>query len=998
MIWFSRRLLSAHATRATGDADLPDALHLRLIPDNAIGLPLTPFLVYPMGTRPMRAYGELVDNGDGTRRVIVPEIAARDGVIVAAEALSHDSKHDWLAAMHGDGLRIAVKRSQHPHQIAAPRLDQLRVSQSVEAVRFFSARPTDLEKLVMGKPPYPPLALPIAAELPWYAGGDGRDAGVKRVMAGAPLRLTPVDRPDGPRASLTPDDEWARLASQVDDLDGMLAAMLGQDGQTPAEILLAQNGVDENGVMQSISSQILSDVMLRSVDPGIARYLGFAAAFDDRGGTPREGEIPALGAVALFALPRGIVQQLSRFGAGPPDGEPDPALIEAFARLFPGVERALDLARKFDHWIGAISTVAAAPPQPDTPEIPGLDAQQGRWRSSDDGGSFAQGFVIRRPPLAPLVAVARDERGWTPRHDMSEAGRHAIRLVGTRIDPSPPQGQAAETQGIVYDDPIPGNAPPRYRFALGDLFGRYGPPAECDAIAPPRPAPPRPVVQSFIRRAAPLPPAGAVSPGALDLRVPIPSLDDLALGALPIAAVRVTLGAAAHNEVAGGESMLQRSYGLPPLEPLQVMLLDLAVRFIDSAGTESEPFTQQLEIADARAPVPIPFGYGLIWTSRPGAAQDVQLALDWPAPAGQQHRAYVADAASLGLAGASRAAIADAGVKRALAGEIAGAEVRKCFRLLTDEPVAAGGDGVVRFRSTLPRALQTVQFVRIVPISAGGVEADFDACGLVPVAVPADRAPPPPRLRVLAANEGSFPTLRIETTGLNLALLERAEPGLFAGGDPARAAPPEYRLRRASGAIPDPIYAREAARGPLARDGAGGGTTFVVSLQGDADPAPYVRYTYWAEIRMPPERRVLEPEVPVADAVAGAAAAQMAHCPAIWSPVSAPLTIVHAPAGKPPAPLAADIDARFVVADARIELTLHNAPPPGPGGQWLLRIWRSADDGALEQVAPDTPVSSDLIQWNGTIVAGTAQVGLAVALVDPLGRQGQMTQVAVENA
>lgn len=997
MIWFSRRLLSAHAVRAIGDPDLPDALHLRLIPDNGIGLPLTPFLVYPMETRPMRAHGELVDNGDGTTRVIVPEIAARDGVIVAAEALSHDPRHDWLTAMHGDGLRIAVKRSRQPHQIAAPRLDRVRASQSVEAVRFFSTRPTDLEKMIMGRSPYFPLALPIAAELPWYAGGDGRKGGMKRVMAGAPRRLTPVDRPDGPRAALTPDDEWARLASQADDLDAMLAAMLAQAKQPPAEIMLTRSGVDENGVMQGVESQCLSDVMLRSIDPGVAHYLGLAAALNDPDGSPpREGEIPALGAVALFALPRGIVRQLSRFGAGPPDDEPNPAVIAAFAALFPGVEQALELARKHDHWIGAISTVAAAPPAPDAPEIPGLAVQEGRWRSSEDGGSFAQGFVIRRPPLAPLVAVARDERGWTARHDMGVAGRRAIRLVGTRVDPSPPQGQAGEVQGIVYDDPIPGAAPPRYRFALGDLFGRYGPRAECDAMAPPRPAPPRPVAQTFIRRARPLPPAGAVSPGTLDLRVPIPSLDDLAPGALPIVTVRITLGGAAHDEAADG-SILQRSYALPPLAPLQVMPLDLAIRFIDGAGTESEAFTQQFEIADARAPSPIPFGYGLIWTSRPNAAQDVQIALDWPAPAGQQHRVYIADAAGLGLAGASRAEIADAGVKRALAGEMAGADIRKCFRLLSDEPVAAESDGVVRFRATLPRALQTVQFVRIVPIGPGGVEADFDACGLVPVAVPADRAPPPPRLRPLPAEEGDPPKLRIEATGLNLALLRQAEPGLFAGGDPARAAPPEYRIRRASGAIPDPIYAREIARGPLARDAAENEAMFVVSLQDDADPVPYVRYTYWAEIRMPPERRVIEPEVPAAGAVAGAAAAQMAHRPTTWSSVSAPITILHAPAGIPAAALAEDIDARFVAAESRIALTLRNAPLPGPGGQWSIRIWRGVDGGPLEQVVPDMAISSDLIAWTGTVPAATTEVALAVALVDPLGRQGRMLQVVAGN-
>ena len=993
MIWFSRRLLSAHAIRATGDPDLPDGIHLRLILDKALGLPLTPFLLYPLQTRPTRAGGEMVDNGDGTRRVILPEIAGADGVIVAAEALSHDPAGNWLAAMQGDGLRIAVKRSRQPHRIAAPRLDQLRVPTSVEAVRCFSARPTDLEKLIMGTSPYPPLGLPVVPGLPWYAGGDGRNGGMKRVIMGAPRRLTPVDRPDGPRPPLTPDNEWARLLGQAGDIDSMLTAILGQDGQAPSDITRTRAGLDESGVLQSIASQVLSDVMLRSIDPGLSRYLGFSAMLGEVGSPRSENDVPALGAVALFAVPRQIVGQLTRLGIGPSQAEPDRAMIEKFAGLFPGVARTLDLARKFDHWVGAISTVAAVPPPPDLPEIPGVSPQVGRWRTNEDGGSFAQGFVIRRPPLAPLVAVSRGTADWTTRHGLADAGRHAIRLVGTRIDPAPPPRRPAETQGIVYDDPIPGDAPPRYRFALGDLFGRYGPSAECDPVAPPRPSPPRPVVQGFIRRTVQLPQTSAVSPGMLDLHIPVPSLDDLALGARPIVAARVSFAGVEHDEGTDGAPMLLRSYAFPALEPLQIMAFDLSVSFVDTAGVVSEPFVQQLEIADARAPAPIQSGYGLIWTSRPGAAQDVQLVLDWRAPDGQQHRVYVADAAGLGLAGASRAAIADAGVKHARAGELAGAGFRKSFRLLTDEPIGAGADGVVRFRSTLPRALQTVQFVRIVPIGANGVEADFDACGLVPVAVPADRAPPPPRLRVLPSALGELPVLRIEATGLNLTVLNNAEPGLWADGEPSNAAPPEYRLRRAAGTVPDPLYAREIMRGTLLRDEDSGALTFAASLQDEADPVPYVRYTYWAEIRVPPERRVLTSELPVADAVTGAASAQMAHCPAIWSAVSAPLTIVHAGAGRPIAPEIADFEARFVVADARVELTLHNAPLPGAAGPWLLRIWRGAIHGALEQVAVDTPILSDPCLWGGTVDAGTTQVNVTVALVDPIGRQSRPVEI-----
>ena len=998
MIWFAKHLLNSYAMESVDDADLPDGFHLRLMLDKRIGMPLTPFLICPMQTRLLIKESQFFSNNDGTQRVVVPKVGAGDGVIVAAHANWNDGSSNWLAAMYGDGERIAVKRSQRPFQIAAPRIHRLRISSAPKSLYYFLVQPTELEKMITGESFYPPLALPVAAQLPWYAGGTGRASGKQRVKAGAPRRMTPLDQPDGSRSPLTPDDEWARLAPQADEADRMLSALLGQANQLPVEVMHTQKGMDESGLTQSVSSQLLSDVMLRAIDPGLARYLGFATVLKDSGQIPvTKSNMFAFGAVALFALPGPVVDQLKRFGIGPPERESDEHTIGLFVKRFPGLDQVVNLARKSGYWVGALSTVTAAPKSPDTPSIPKLSTQLGRWRSNDNGGTFAQGFIIARPPFAPLVAVARkDGSSWVPRHNMSQTGRRNLRLVGTRTDPSPPSGQAGETQGIVYEDPISGRTPPRFRLALGDLFGRYGKPAECDAQAPPRPGPPAPVVQTFVQRASALTPTGAASPGVLALRVPIPPADDLALGALPIVTVKVVFDAATHNEAAN-MPLLLRSYPISTLLPQQVKLFDLSVKFVDTAGSESEPFIQKIELADARAPVAIPFGYGLIWTSRPGAAQDVQLAIDWPAPVGQQHRVYIADAASLGLAGPSRAAVADAGVKRALAGEISGPDFRKCFRLISDTSVPAGADGWVRFRATLPRALQTVQFVRIVPIGPGGVETDFDMCGLVPVAVPADRGPPPPRLRLLPAAEGQLPQFKVEATGLNLAMLAQAEPGLFVGGDTTRAESPEYRIRRASGLVPDPIYAREIVRGSLIREGVGNTLIFGKVLKDNASAVPFVRYTYWAEARMPPERRVLDQPLPIAGAVTGAASAQTVHCPAIWSSVSAPLSVVHAPAGEPAAPALSNLDASFIVGAARIEITLRNAPPMGPGGQWLLRIWRGAEGQSLKQVIPDAPILSTSVSWGEAVRVGTTRVNLVVALVDPMGRQSQVIKLAALN-
>src|SRR5207249_1521990 len=140
-----------------------------------------------------------------------------------------------------------------------------------------------------------------------------------------------------------------------------------------------------------------------------------------------------------------------------------------------------------------------------------------------------------------------------------------------------------------------------------------------------------------------------------------------------------------------------------------------------------------------------------------------------------RYRVYMADEKSLGLSGVSRAAVAVAGGQRDRAGTLG---QRDRFRLLTDPPItAAGGRAVLAER--LPRSLASVQFLRVVPLTATGQEAAFDSCGVVPIAVPTDRNPPPPRVTGRADPSTGRGTLTIEAAGLDRVELAAAEPGLF---------------------------------------------------------------------------------------------------------------------------------------------------------------------------------------------------------------------------
>ena len=310
----------------------------------------------------------------------------------------------------------------------------------------------------------------------------------------------------------------------------------------------------------------------------------------------------------------------------------------------------------------------------------------------------------------------------------------------------------------------------------------------------------------------------------------------------------------------------------------------------------------------------------------PGPSPEVELRLAWPGAAGTKYRAYVADAKSLGVEGASRAEIAAKGGQWDREHTLGG---RERFRLLTDSPLEPSG-GTVFLSERLPRSLSTVQFLRIVPATAGGREADFDTCGVVALAVPTDRRPAPPRVQ--GSVSGQKAKVSIDAIGLDLVELEASEPGLFTSPPDASACPPRFRLRRAAGAVSSPLYAREVTRGDLKAAAVDGDTVFRIEVEDQHELEPFVRYSYWAEVQMPPERR-LEPgmfEIPPAAGVLPAEPAQIADMPRPFSVASAPAMVIAAPTG-PPAPLmGAAASVKTEAGNVQAVLTAPDTPSAHP--------------------------------------------------------------------
>jgi hypothetical protein len=299
----------------------------------------------------------------------------------------------------------------------------------------------------------------------------------------------------------------------------------------------------------------------------------------------------------------------------------------------------------------------------------------------------------------------------------------------------------------------------------------------------------------------------------------------------------------------------------------------------------------------------------------------------------------------------------------------------------------------------------TVQFLRIVPVSAEGLEAPFEDCGIVPIAVPEGRSPPAPQLVAKDFDpETGAGMLEVVCDGFDRARLRREEPGIFDGGPGASF--PRVRIRRAVGGVTDPIYAKVLSEQDLTLvDTTDGSLQFRAEIE--LDPlVPFVRYAYWAEVQLPPERRA-PPDVVLINPANGVTAVDPSAAQPVarpWSRASAPKVLMCAPAAGSAAGLG--ITARVTdPVTSQITIGLASAPVSHPKAvdQYRLAVWAlwpgtstsiASTGGASVWPATGEVEIRSVFQppAGGTLEA----VKLRVAIVDPLGRLGQSTDINVD--
>ncbi|MBD0682681.1 hypothetical protein [Pseudomonas sp. PSB11] len=1038
-------LFAQVALAARADADLPDGVHLRLLPSPLLGFPVAPFGIWRV--TPDLAEPEVLWRDRGGRVLPEPSLEAAGGVLIAdiarpqpesdvvdvAVELLVDGFEGRVELIGRVGHRVLATRSRAPFIVGGPQVERVRIigRGRVLGLRTWRVDGQRVIEPLIGQEPVALLSLPIEGEWPWYARGLGEAEALRRVEEGAARRLQAPDRPDGPLDALTPADDVARVSAHLAAIIQECKTMVGDIETVPRAQRLKRDipKTPELARRQIVDVGISDDLLLKAQDPGIGRSLGLVGTLREHS----DGSQPlAYVALGLFVLrPASLARDGRDLATALGPRHPALERIESVfservgaGRMLQGIgKRYMDALAAAEFVLPAamdargLLAVAGAVPPADPPSLSAPSLGEASWLEGHGQPSttFRQEFVFSAPPLGALAALGRREGGgWVTRHQAIDLAppanpdKRAVALLLGTTQPKPRgPGRVAmaglfERRGLIADAPIADSAPPvRYRAALADFFGRFGATAEFDVPAPPRPRPPKPAPQTRLVLNGPEgmggPPA---SPGRIEVRVQVPSVADLAAGSLHIARLEgsidgVPLPPLAIVPVAADETrVLVQPIPLPELTVGKTGSALLAFSFVDSAGQASDEVTLTVSYVDRRRPAVVPTGLGLLWTSRPGPTPEVEVKLRWPGEAGTRYRAYIADAQSLEVTGPTRAAIALTGGQRDRVGALGG---RERFRLLTEPPLETV-DGVVTLDERLPRSLASVQFLRIVPVSGQGREAEFERCGVVPLAVPGDRAPPPPRVSVQVDARHGKATVRVQALGLDLVELQANEPGLFDNPPDATAAAPEFRLRSASAEVPDPVYAREIARGALRLERDGDTVAFVAEVEDPTPLPPFVSHTYWAEVRMPSERRLAPGivEIAPAGAVQPVIDSQRQDMPRPYSGVSAPASAMHVPTLPVPpieAPAAVVVDAGAGVTYASLTASATPAALSRAIAPYRLRIWQQWGDQAIGPAEPDVELDSAPLQWQG----GPAPAGdhplplrLHLMIIDPLGREGDV--------
>ena len=785
---------------------------------------------------------------------------------------------------------------------------------------------------------YKPVAqvgLPSGPRARYGGTPDFENAAVDRVFRGAPLRLGLHDDPDAPGpASANPADpgrEKARVLSLVHpDLEKLLDVLLSDLSDIP--IRLVSNEDLEGGVTGDMP--LLTTLLNALVDPGMARWLGFA-----------ELDRPNLSSMALYRV-TGLYRT----------DEIDRSLLSAAQRAFlPDQDKV------------TLQAYCLAHPSPDfTPPllaVTGAAADGGAWISGGDRLARLSSVRFTLPPgHVDFLALRRGKPGgggFAGLNDVNDDGFHLPLAAGQ------PAGVLDPRARRLRDGSVPPEAQ-EYGVAAADVFGRWtewAPAHLADGVPVP---PPAPVVEADylatdrnpvddnpragqVRCSARLPEALAPgTPTITTARFRLSALDGAVETPLDSQAVPVPTGAPAVAHIFTG----------PALGRGETRTLVVRLGFL-SGGLPSDEGAAQLVAADPRPPAPIVIVPDVRYTTRPDAQGRSTVHLSWAlGPGHAAYRLYRSSQrslepflASLGPAGqealdlvrdptASHQAVATAIQVHA------GVLPKESFELVTRELILPVG-GECSHSSTLPGRSRMVHLFRLLAVNAAGVEEDWDGPpALVYAAVPESIRLQPPRLE--AGQSGG--AIRVSVFALP--------------GQPAAA----VRVLRSTNPGATLEQMTRVLEAPVPPPPGGSGQVVVLVDEGASPFNPagklreWSRYIYRAQLQAP---------------------SQPGEPPGVWSDPSAPAGLHFIPPVPPPAPT---ITAANRAGD-QVTLSWENpelsirATTLGNHQYRVLRV-KSAG-GVMEELATvDSLLPAEL-----TDAGAPDAVRYVVETVDPIGRR-----------
>ena len=1027
------RLLRASALMLTGPAASPDApadtwlpngYHLRVRLASRLGFPLHPFAAYrfPREGIPTR----LALSDERGYPWSLPAVLSATGPLYCWPSAASAARYCYLkvqddgtnriraellhTALNQNGTpRVLARRRSAPYAFGGSDIGWLRLSGDGTVTGAFAV---DADSLQLEEPPVGPpttFGLPIPSG-PWFVAGVGDPVGtaLKRVGAGAPKLFGPPDRPGANFGPAGEGDEIDRISA----LQPMIGRYLDQAFAGPSMPgTKLRPKITTAGVENRVEFDPVQALLMMAADPGIARYLGLATVI----GQTNQEDLPELCLIAaLWLLP------LDRRPT--PDTQPFPnqtlrellagcqtpawvldALYQQFPDLKTQAATMLTKARAAtpgDGWeLVPLLTVACAAglAPPDLPDPPGLSAPgqlpalRGeapspgrRWQVSSAGKQWAQTLLLPDgEPLGP-VGFARTAPGTpTSLHRLGPAGPSGTARAITLLPSWSPQFQAATVSdlGIPAD---PGGA--AWRLWQADEWGRWGGASHTSAPPPDPTPPPAPSLEILFQPIPPADAAGRTSPGNLAIRIGIPhqgsdpiSKDPSAPGGAPVTMARLTIDGGAPltvNVPAGADSVTHRE----PLGPMDVAMqrtVTCTATLIDGDGLSSAATSGDCLVSDGRAHLPAKTAPTLLFASAEDATGQSEIGLRWPAAA-WGYRVYIADESR--LAGAlSLPASNDLRCQRAANIWQGSSRLtdKSQFTLITSTPIMGDPDGQVRLRHRVPGTLSNVQFIRIVPVTAAGIETPFGQCGLVPVTVPYVDRPLPPRLSVKPRTDGKA-GVAIEVSGAPADRLQALVP---AGHTAALTA----RLRRTRSSNLEPIYLPITNTSiPLNENGqVFAGTT------ADGPPAgltPFVRYTWIAEARYPAEPAQPPGTVPPAggDLVQPLYGTLGDASEGAWSDSSQPAsTLITNPPPAAPA-------ATAIVHAGVTTITIAAAPVAAQDaiGPYRAQVLRHGSNGY--QLIADQPIQATPF----ALTDYTPSDSYAVIVIDALGISSQPTTLS----